>query len=296
MFSRSVFCRYPLVLLLLVLSTLPVLASVEVVDDLNHTVSLPLPAQRIISLAPHLTENLFAIGAGDLLVGVSRFSDFPQQAQSIQTIGDSQALNIELIVALEPDLVVAWVDGGNTAAVARLQSLGIPVYWSKPIKLKNIADEIRKLSTLVGRSEVGESEAAAFGDRLESLKPYVQANKVPVFYQVWNSPLQTLNRNTLINSLIELCGGENSFAQVKATVATVDAEQVLARNPAVILGSHAPGQEPTWVEFWQQWPFLRAVKNGHVYSLNANLIARHTVRVLDGAERMCQLIDSAREH
>ncbi len=267
---------------------------IVVKDDLGNELVLSKPATRIISLSPHLTENLFSVGAGDRIIGVTRYSDYPQEAALLPMVGDAQALNTELIVSLKPDLIVAWADGGNLTTLAQLEKLGIPVYWSKPITLLSIARELTNLGALVGQPEVGQAVSLEFKAKLAELSKNQNKKRLAVFYQVWSNPLQTLNRNTLINSLIELCGGENIFANVNATVAQVDVESVVAADPDLILGSHVDDKTATWKDYWQQWPSLSAVKRNHVISLNADTISRHSVRVLDGAGAMCAQFDVVR--
>ncbi|WP_317931507.1 cobalamin-binding protein [Halioxenophilus sp. WMMB6] len=249
---------------------------------------------RLVSLSPHLTENLFVIGAGGQLLGVSRYSDYPEAAQALPVVGDYQSLNIEAILALQPDLILAWADGGNIPAIEQLQRFGIAVYWSRPTTLASIADELRTLGGLTAHADEAERQAKQFETTLQSLTLYSQLRPVSVFYQVWQTPLQTLNHNTLINSVIELCGGVNIYAQLPATVAQVAVESLLAQNPEMILGSHPSGEQPHWRSYWQRWPQLHAVQAQHIFSINADYLSRHTPRILFGAEQVCQAIDSVR--
>ena len=240
------FFKYPLLLSLALLGpvfTLPVLgasatAAVAVVDDLGNHLRLAVPAQRIVSLSPHLTENVFAVGAGAQLVGVTRYSDYPEAARAITRVGDYQAINVEQILSLQPDLILAWVDGGNQRALQRLATMGIPIYWSRPVALGSIGRELSNLARLTGQQTTGQAAAEAFMQGLEQLQPAQLEPPVSVFYQVWDQPLQTLNKDSLIGTLIEHCGGRNIFAQAPAVVAQVAIETVILADPEVILGSH----------------------------------------------------------
>ncbi len=270
------------------------MAEIVVVDDSGQTVRLEKAAERIVSLAPHLTENLFAIGAGNSVIAVSAFSNFPPQAQQLPSVGDFQHVNVEKIISLQPDLVVAWVDGGDTTSIGQLQKFGIPVYWSKPNKIAGIVTEFNHLGKLTGKHQKAGDVIAAFNRSLASLNQYQTREKIPVFYQVWSTPLQTLNKNTLINDVISLCGGVNVFAEALATVPQVAMEQVIAKNPEVILGSHAFDDSPAWPAAWSEWPMISAVANQRVHSVNADWLSRHTARILLGAQEVCRYLEQAR--
>lgn len=265
-------------------------AQVSVQDDTGQRVTLDRPAQRVISLAPHLTENMFFVGGGNRLVGVSQYSDYPDDALAIDRVGDFQSINLEAILALQPDLILAWVDGGNRRTLNRLAQMGIPIYWSRPVAIESIALELNNLATLTGLQTQAAPDIERFSADLAQLQPSARATPIRVFYQVWDKPLQTLNNNSLIGHLITRCGGQNVFAQAPAVVAQVDIESVLLRNPEVVLGSHAVGQAPSWRQAWQRWPQIDAVAHGRVYSIEADLLSRHSVRVLAGAQKVCQYL------
>lgn len=268
---------------------LPLQAEVQALDAKGHSLILPAPAQRILSLAPHTTELLFAAGAADQIIGRVRYSDHPPEAQTIPLVGDALHLDMEAILALRPDLVVAWGSGNSRAVLAQLERLGLPVFISEPVRLEDIAREIEALGSLSGHAAEARATARAFRERRDALAAsYGTGPKRRVFYQLWNQPLMTLGGRHLISQLIELCGGENIFAGLKTLVPAVGLEAVLAANPEVIINSgHGPDD---WRKAWQRWTGLAAVQSGALFEVNPDLMERNGPRVLEGAEILCQIL------
>ena len=256
----------------------------EVVDDTGQRVKLTHPARRIISLAPDLTENLFAIGAGDNIVGVMRGSDYPIAAQKIQIVASYNSVDAETILALHPDLIVAW---SEERFAMQLKELGIPVYLSHPRQLVDIPVTLQKLGCLVGKEVAAKYAADNFSRRLENLqKKYTYKKKVSLFYQVWPKPLMTITKSSWIHDVVVLCGGKNLFENLKGAAPEIDLEAVVFANPDVIIGSD--------LSLWQEWPQMMAVKKQHLFSIDPDLIARASPRLLDGAEVMCKELNSVR--
>lgn len=279
-------------LMLCVLQAIAVAAPITVQDDAHRTVSLNAPAQRIVSLAPHATELLFASGAGDKVVGVSDYSDYPPEAKRIASVGGSATLDLERIVALKPDLVVIWGSGNPAAQVAKLRQLGIKLFESEPRDFSDIASSLERLATLAGTLPAGQAAANAFRARLRQLQAhYMQRAPVRVFYQIWHAPLMTLNDDHLSSKVIRLCGGENVFGKLPQLAPTVSTESVLQANPEVIV---AGGTGDDVLSSWRQFPQLLAVKHGNLVTLNADIITRGAPRILDGAEVLCKQLDLAR--
>jgi iron complex transport system substrate-binding protein len=280
-------------LLLLPLSTVSASAAVSVLDDVQHTVTLAAPAQRIISLAPHATELLYAAGAGAKLVGVSEYSDYPPQANRVASIGSALALDLERIVMLKPDLIVAWNGGNSAAQIAKLRSLGIPIFESKPHDFDTVAASLERLSQLAGTGPTGRAAAENFRARLKHLTAtYPQRPAVTVFYQIWRDPLMTLNDAHMVSSAIRLCGGRNVFGQLPQLAPTVGIEAVLRANPEVIVfGNHAKDDT---LSHWRHFPTLTAVARGNLVAIDSDLMARAGPRILDGTEALCQQLDIAR--
>lgn len=270
-------------------------AQISVTDDSGRELSLTQPATRIISLAPHLTELLFAAGAGDHMVAAVAYSDYPPAAADLPRVGDAHNLDVERILALRPDLVVGWGSGNNRAQLEQLAHLELPLYLSEPGALDSIAATIVDLGRLAGTRPAAETAAAEFRQRLQSLRNgYADHPTVSVFYQYWHRPIMTIGGRHLIDEVIRLCGGENIFADLHQLAPQVEREAVLQADPAVIIGSGEGTRRPPWLDEWSQWPQLRAVRNGHVFDIPADLLLRHSSRLLDGAELLCEQLQQVR--
>ncbi|KKO12457.1 cobalamin-binding protein [Pseudohongiella sp.] len=265
-----------------------------VFDDDGTRIVLPAPAKRIISLAPSMTELLFSLGAGDQLVGVMDYSDYPPEALSLPVVGRYDSLDMERIVALQPDLIVAWRSGNPRGALNRLATLGFPVYVAEPDSLASIGDHLQRLGILTGHAAEGAQLNRQFSRQIEQLRAdFGDKEPVRVFYQVWHSPMISVGGNELINDMINLCGGGNIFAELPVGP-KVNLEDVLARNPQVIIASGSSAQAPAWLDEWLRWPQLAAVGNQHLYVIPPDQVQRHSLRALQGARQMCGHIDQAR--
>ncbi len=284
-------------LLLPVICLLPatVLAEIRVTDDTGRALSLEQPARRIVSLAPYLTELLFAAGAGDSVVGVSGFSDYPPAARAIQRIGTGAGLDLERIVALQPDLVVAWLSGNPADQVERLHRLGLTVFRSEPRTLEDIGTTLSRLGELAATREQAQSALHTFRQRLAVLRRR-NAGKSPVdvFYQAWGRPLMTVNDDHVISDVIRLCGGRNVFAGLARLAPQVGIEAVLVRDPQVIIATTGSAGDADGLDQWRRWSGVRAVANSHLYTIDDDLLVRHTPRILDGAEQLCGILDQVR--
>ena len=281
--------------LFLLFFCLPALA---LTDDYGNQISLEKPAGRIVSLAPHLTELLYDAGAGAKLVGAVEYSDFPPAARALPRVGNDAGINLEAVLALKPDLVVAWPNVGSKLAIDRLAALGLPVFRSEPRELEDIPRTLERLGALAGTEAQAARAAADFRARLAALKKKyaIKAGEAPVrvFYEVWDRPLQTVNGRHIISKVIRLCGGENVFAALPVIAPEIDAEAVLAANPEVIVAGDVNGVRPEALEHWKAFPGLRAAANNQLYALPPELMERHTPRLLEGARRLCGLLDQAR--
>jgi iron complex transport system substrate-binding protein len=267
-------------------------AAVSATDDANRTVTLAAPARRIVSLAPHATELLYAAGAGNYLVGVSEFSDYPPQARQLPSVGNSAAVDIERIVSFKPDLVVAWGSGNSAVQIARLRSLGVPVFESEPRDFATIASSLERLAHLAGTAPVGKTAAEAFRTRLKTIAAtYQYRPTVRVFYQIWRAPLMTLNDAHLVSHAIRLCGGENIFGKLAQLAPAVGIEAVLQANPEVIItGSSEDGALSDWRRFTR----LTAAARNNLFSIESDWMTRNGPRILDGTEALCKQLDAAR--
>jgi iron complex transport system substrate-binding protein len=275
---------------------LPVQAGeIQVRDDTGRTITLNAPAKRVVSLAPHVTELLFAAGAGDTLVGGVSYSNYPPEATRLPIIGSHERLNLEAILALKPDLLVAWKSGNIVTQVEQLGRLGIPVFYSEPRQLDDIASNLDRLGLLTGTSTTATAASEEFRHRLRGLAAQY-ANQTPMrtFYQIWHQPLMTINGEHLISQVITLCGGRNVFASLETLAPAVDREAVLRADPQVIIASGMAKQQPEWLDEWKQWPQLSATRFDQLYFIEPDLIQRQTPRILDGAGIMCRQLAAAR--
>lgn len=281
----------------IVLSALTVQAYsvVEVYDDEGTQITLAIPAQRIVSLAPSLTELIYSAGAGENLVGVVEHSDFPAAAKALPIVGRFDLLDIERILELDPDLVVAWQTGNPRSSVNQLRRLGLTVYVAEPKSLAAIPSHIERLAVLAGKELNDLKVIYDFRQKLETLDgKYRHQSPVTIFYQVWDRPLITAGGNELINDIIRLCGGRNVFANIRRVAPKVSREAVLKRNPEVIIASGMDIERPEWLDDWLRWPSLKAVANKNLFFVPPDLLQRHTPRALLGAAQICDQLDQAR--
>ena len=284
-----------LMLLLATLGISQTVFSIEVRDDEDTLVQLDKSAMRIISLAPSLTELLYAAGAGDKLVGVVEYSDYPEAAKALPIIGRYDMLDMEKILQLQPDLVVAWQTGNPRASVNRLRELGLTVYIAEPKRLESIPSHIRRLATLAGTETAATLVIDEFETKLATLSiNYRTKTAVRTFYQVWDKPLISAGGNELINDIIQLCGGVNIFADIELLAPKVSIESVLTRNPQAIIASGMDIERPEWLDEWLKWKQLSAVSTNSLFFVPPELLQRHTPRALIGAETMCEQLDQAR--
>ncbi len=270
-------------------------AQVFVVDDLGNTLSLDKPAERIVSLAPHITETLYAAGAGDKIVATVSYSDYPEAARSIPVIGSHKGVSYESLVGLNPDLVIVWASGNGEELIARIRSLGLNVYLDEPRQLEDVASSLRRYGTMAGTETIAESQAQDFELRLAELREQHRGKEpLPVFYEVWNDPLTTLNGEHFISDIIRLCGGENIFSSAIPLAPVVSMESVLTFDPHLIVVSGMGEERPEWLGEWAKWQGLTAVKTGQLRFIPPDLLQRSSPRVIQGAEMMCDFVETAR--
>lgn len=282
-------------LILLALGSAAAHAEVVVTDDYGKRVVLAAPARRVVSLAPHLTELMYAAGAGASMAGALQYSDYPSAAKRLPRVGGEAQIDLEALVALRPDLVVAWPNSGSAATVERIAALGIPVFRSEPRELEDIARTLETLGKLAGTEAAAGAAARAFRARAARLETaYAGKPKVRVFYQVWNRPLITVNGDHVISKAMRLCGGENVMAGLPALAPEIDRELVLRADPEAIVASGSDGRHPEWLAEWRAFPDLAAVRLANLYAVPPDLLQRHTPRLLDGAEALCRILEQVR--
>ncbi|UCF21908.1 MAG: cobalamin-binding protein [Ralstonia sp.] len=297
--TRLTHCLRACGLAALLAATLPAQAAISVIDDTGATVTVPRPVQRVISLAPHATELLFAAGGGARIVGTVAYSDYPSSARDIPHVGDNRALDLERIAALKPDLVVVWRHGNAQKQTDRLRALGIPLYFSEPHRLADIPRSIEVLGTLLDTRASAHDAAQQFRQQADALRHrYASRPPVTVFFQVWEQPLMTLNGQHVFTDMLALCGGRNVFAGEPLLVPTVSTEAVIAANPEVLLTASmgaTQGNRPVdTLEPWKRWTSLLAVQRGNLFTVNGDLINRPGPRLMEGAALLCEDLEQAR--
>jgi len=254
------------------------------------------PVTRIISLAPSLTELIYSAGAGDYLVGAVSYSDYPPEAQRITRVGDFNALNIERIIELKPDLIISWHSGTSARDIQRLKQLDLPLLIRETQQLDDIPALIAEIGQLTGQQDTANNEADRLRSQLNTLgQKYEHASAVSVFYQVWHQPLITVNGEQFMGQAMALCGGVNIFADQTTLAPHVSREAVIKANPDVILLGGQPAMHQAWLKQWQALTFLTASQKQHIYLLDSDQYQRPTARLIDGLNTLCQLINQARQ-
>ena len=265
-------------------------------DDRGRTVALAVPAQRIVTLAPHLTEIAFAAGAGDRLVGVARFSGHPEAAMLLTQVGDAARVDLERILALKPDLILAWKSGNQAGDVSRLEQLGFRVFVTEPRRLPDIPRLTRAVGVLAGTTGAAEEVAAAFEREIGALREqYGGHAPVRAFYEIWHQPLLTVNGNHMISDVIALCGGVNVFADVPLLTPSVSLEAVLAARPDVILGGSSATTAGEFVAQWRRYT-VEGLKSVPVFFVAPDEIQRQTPRIARGAKTICEALEKVRRN
>jgi len=269
-------------------------AAVE--DDRGATVTVEAPPERVVSLAPFITELVFAAGAGHRVVAVSEHSDYPDAARSLPRIGNAFGVNLERLLAVRPDLVISWQSGIDPRVVQRLESMAIPVLVLEPRDIDDVASALRRIGRLLGAERAAAEAAREFTAAVEEIrKQYAGRATVSVFYQVSRQPLMTLNGRHMVSAILDLCGGANVFRELSPIAPTVNREQVLARDPDAILISSAGSGSSDAIEYWRRYPSMTAVRRHNVYTVNGDLLNRQTPRLVEGARRVCAVLDRVRE-
>ena len=270
-------------------------AAVSVVDDSGKRVVLARPAQRVISMAPHVTELVFAAGGGARIVGAMNYSDYPFEARMIPLIGSDSQIELERVIALRPDLLIVWQSGNTARQIAQLASLGIPVFHSEPRKLETVATSLERFGRLLGTEKIAVPAAARLRAKVGSLRSrYGRRPPVSVFYQAWDNPLYTLNGEQIASDAIRLCGGRNIFADLKTIAPQVSVESVVQRDPEVILGGKLYTPQDRGLSIWQPFGGMTAVRRKNLFTLDEQLLTRPGPRVADGAATLCARLEEAR--
>lgn len=269
---------------------------VEMIDDRGRSIRLDLFASRIISLSPNITELVFSAGAGSKLVGVSQYSDYPHAAKYITEIGDSSSLDLERIIALQPDLVIAWRSGNALPDVEKLEKLGLAVFATEATRLADVPRLLRAVGKLAGTSTKAEQAAESYEEKLQQIeRNYKNRRKIRVFQLIWHQPLITVNGDHIISDILNLCGGVNVFASAPSLTPVISAEDLIEADPEAIISSGSSERGQTGVEgLRRQLPNVSAIRNNHLFFVTPDLIYRQTLRMLQAARVVCEQLESVR--
>ena len=274
-----------------------VLSSLNASQSMANTKSDDsLQKLRIIALAPHIVESLYAIGAGQQIIAATAHSDYPKAAADILQIGNYARLQIEKIIQLKPDVIIAWKTGNPSEDLARLEKYQLNVIYSHPQTLEDVANELIMLGKITGREAAANAIATRYLTKLHKIKQtYANQKKISVFYELWSRPLRTVANKAWPQQQIELCGASNPFANAKDDYPSIGLEQVLVTLPQVVIQpSQHSAASPDGLN-WPQWQHIPAVKNNFIFHPNADKVHRMTTRMLDEVVILCEQIDTARQ-
>ena len=272
-------------------------AAITVLDDDGKPVTLQQPARRVIAMAPHVTEMLYAAGGADRIVAAVEYSDYPEAAKALPRVGDNRQIDMERVAALKPDLIVVWLHGSSERQIEQIRALGIPMFHSEPKKLDDIAATLQRLGKLMGTEPVADAAAAEVRKELAVLKAkYARSAPVRMFYQVWDKPLYTLNGGHIVSDSVRLCGGVNIFAAMKITAPIVGVEAVLLEDPEAIFSTAARSVEEGGIGIWRQFPNMTAVRRANLFRVDGNLLNRAGPRMIAGTAQLCEKLELARQN
>lgn len=273
----------------------PADGATSVRDDGGNTVTLDKPAMRVISMAPHVTELLFAAGGGSRIVGAVNYSDYPEAAKSIPRIGSNREIDLERVIAMKPDLIVAWMHNASERQIEMVRKLGVPVFLSDAQTLEGIPENVARLGQLMGTETVANAAALELRKQLAGLRSrYAGRPVVRTFYQVWDRPLYTLSGKHIITDALRLCGGENIFEKLTVVAPVVSVESVLQEDPEAIFGTAEKNYGG--VALWKPYTTLTATRNDNLFTVDGDLLNRAGPRMISGTAIMCEKLELARRH
>lgn len=269
-------------------------AAITVKDDAGLPVTVDKPAARVVSMAPSVTELLFAAGGGGQIVGAVNYSDYPEAAKRITRIGSNREIDMELLISLKPDLIVAWRHNSSERQIEMVRRLGIPVFQSDPQTLDGIPDSVLRLGRLLGTETAAKTTATQLREQLAGLRTrYAGRAPVRTFYQVWDKPLYTLSGKHILTDAMKLCGGENIFDKLTVTAPIVSIESVLQANPEAIIATAEKNYGG--VDLWKPYGTLAAVRSNNLFTLDGHLLNRAGPRMVQGTAAMCEVLEQARQ-
>ena len=296
---KKTFCCINIIILVLFLQCRYLFAAIYT-DDFGREIQINKSPERIVSLAPHITEILFAIGLKDEVAGVTLFSDYPEGAKKKTIVGSYVNLNLEKIISLAPDLVISTADGNPKADIERLSSMGIPVFIISPARdIKGIMKAIPTIGRITSKYDASMQVVRAMERRLKNVRARLKGSEPrSVFYQLSVNPLMTAGKDTFVNSLIEMAGGKNIAGKLKTRYPRFSMEKVLAASPEVIIISSMADKKVSegTMQGWERWKDIPAVRNGKIYFIDPDLINRPGPRIVEGLEKLAVMIHPERFH
>ena len=262
------------------------MAAISVTDGAGQSVTVPHEIYKVVALTPHAAELLYSAGAGSKLVGVSQESDYPEPVKALPKVGTYVQINVEAIIKLKPDLVVAWQDGGQPNAIQALRQAGIPVFMSHPLTPQDIATEIHALGVLNGTPNIAKQNTAPFRAYLQTLAQKPNTITVNSAFLVGYNPIYAVSNNSFLGKMLQLCGATNVFGNIQQPAFTLNAEALL-QQPLQVVFISGENQVKSWQDF-----YAKAPKPPKLYSINADL--RPSLRIKSSLAQMCLIIDSER--
>lgn len=268
-------------------------APISLTDDLGRTVELKAPAQRIVTLAPFLTELAFAAGAGAQVVGVSAYSDFPPEAKRLPQVASAAGFSMEQIAALHPDLALVWKDSFRPEDVERIARFGAVVYVAQARRLEEVPRVLEAIGRLSGHDTA--PLAAHYESELARLRgEYASRRRLDAFVEIWHRPLQTVSGHHFINDALEICGARNIFEDLPGVAPNISWEAVYSRDPEVVIGAGSAGDRAQFEANWRERPTLAAVRNARLIYVDPDKIERPSLRIVEGVAELCAALDRAR--
>ena len=270
-------------------------SELSAIDDSGTKISLHSPATRIIAMSPDLTEVVFELGAGHKLVGVDEYSNYPSQASEIMRVNSSASANFELIVSLEPDLVLVWKTGNGARTISRLRDLGLPVFVVETQRVADIPALYQRLGILLDQKALATQLAEKFLHEIDVIRQNIHSQpEITVFYEIWDDPLMTLSGQHMVSDAISICGGKNIFEDMVPIAPLVSLESVVAADPQVIITSGSRDGLQNWRSRWARWSGMTAVEKQQLFMIAPDLLLRQSGRLIEGIRSLCEKMLEAR--
>ncbi|HOO89856.1 MAG TPA: cobalamin-binding protein [Syntrophales bacterium] len=284
--------RTPIAVLLVAILCIPAVGDARTyIDHIGREVSLSSPPCRIVSLAPGVTETLFALGLDKEIAGVTTFCDYPRAAASKRKIGGLINPSIEEIVSLDPDLVIGTADGNRKETVNRLEKIGLPVYVVNPGGLDEILAMISDMGEVTGRTQEAARLLDSLRKRIDRVASLTKDSPRPgVFFQIGEGAMITAGKDTVIDRLIRAAGGQNIAGDSTIRYPRFGIETLILKNPDIIIEASARDDASSIKKRWEKWENIAAVHEGNIHVIDPDLVSRPAPRIVDGLETMAGII------